>query len=66
MTCGWTNCTSDQPVAKAPTYTGEHNTETQTSMLRAGFEPSSQAVETHASDRAATGRSFKTNFLISM
>jgi hypothetical protein len=33
--------TSDQPVAKASTYTGQHNTETQrqTSMPRAGFEP---------------------------
>jgi len=33
--------TSDQPVAKAYTYTRQHNTETrrQTSMLRAGFEP---------------------------
>jgi hypothetical protein len=34
--------TIDQPVAKASTYTGQHNTETQrqTSMPRAGFEPS--------------------------
>jgi hypothetical protein len=33
--------TSDQPVAKASTYTGQNNTETQrqTSMPRAGLEP---------------------------
>jgi len=32
---------SDQPVAKASTYTGQHKTETQrqTSMPQAGFEP---------------------------
>jgi hypothetical protein len=30
--------TSDQPVAKACTYTGQHNTETQTFMPSAGFE----------------------------
>jgi hypothetical protein len=32
---------SDQPVAKASTYTRQHKTETQrqTSMPRAGFEP---------------------------
>jgi hypothetical protein len=31
--------TTDQTVAKASTYTGQHNTETQTSMPRAGLEP---------------------------
>jgi uncharacterized membrane protein len=33
--------TSDQPVAKAPTYTGQHNVETQRqiSMRRTAFEP---------------------------
>jgi hypothetical protein len=33
--------TSHQPVAKASTYTGQHNVETQrqTFILRAGFEP---------------------------
>jgi hypothetical protein len=49
--------TSDQPVAKASTYTGQHNIETQrqTSMPRAGFEPMIQAAKTYALDSVATG-----------
>jgi hypothetical protein len=38
---------SDQPAAKASTYTGQLNTETQTSLSRAGFNltiPSNQAA----------------------
>jgi hypothetical protein len=30
--------TSDQPIAKASTYIGQHTIETQTSMPEAGFE----------------------------
>jgi hypothetical protein len=39
--------TSDQPVAKVSTYTGQHNTETQrqTSMPQAGFEPTIPATK---------------------
>jgi hypothetical protein len=38
--------TSDQPVAKAATYTGQHNTEIRghTSMLYAGFEQRPQTA----------------------
>jgi hypothetical protein len=35
--------TSDQPVAEASTYTGQHNR--QTSMPRAGFEPATSATK---------------------
>jgi len=39
----------DQPVAKATTYTGHHNTEerwhTNTQMPRAGFEPTIPVFE---------------------
>jgi hypothetical protein len=48
--------TSDQPVAEASTYTGQHNR--QTSMPREGFEPATPATkrpQTYASDRATTG-----------
>jgi hypothetical protein len=39
--------TSDQPVAKASTYTGQHNirTQRQTSMPPAGFEPTIPATK---------------------
>jgi hypothetical protein len=49
--------TSDQPVAKASTDTGQHNTERQrqTSMPQAGFEPTIPAAKTYALDRAAAG-----------
>jgi hypothetical protein len=49
--------TSDQPVAKASTYTGQHNTETQrqTSSGIRTYGPSNQADKTYALDRAATG-----------
>jgi hypothetical protein len=48
--------TSDQPVAEASTYTGQHNR--QTSMPRAGFEratPGTKRPQTYALDRAAIG-----------
>jgi hypothetical protein len=48
--------TSDQPVAEASTYTGQHKR--QTSMSRAGFEPAIPATkrpQTYALDRAVTG-----------
>jgi hypothetical protein len=48
--------TSDQPVAEASTYTGQHKR--QTSMPRAGLEPATPATkrpQTYALDRAATG-----------
>jgi hypothetical protein len=53
-------CTSDQLVAETSTYTGQHNTETQqqTSIPRAGFEPAIPATkrpQTYALDRAVTG-----------
>jgi hypothetical protein len=47
--------TSDQPVAKYSTYTGQHNR--QTSMPRAWFETATAATkrpQTYALDRAAT------------
>jgi hypothetical protein len=50
--------TSDQPVAKASTYTGQHNIhKIQTSMPRSGFEPAiptTNRLQTYALDRAAT------------
>jgi hypothetical protein len=48
--------TSDQPVAEASTYTGQHNR--QTSMPRAGFKPATPATkrpQTYALDCAASG-----------
>jgi hypothetical protein len=51
--------TSDQPVAKASTDSGQHSTETQkqTSMPRGirTHDPSNQAAKTNALNRAATG-----------
>jgi hypothetical protein len=49
--------TSDQPVAKASTYTWQHDTETQrqTSMPRAGFESTIPVTKIYALGRAATG-----------
>jgi hypothetical protein len=52
--------TSDQPFAKASTYTGQHSIETkrQTSMPRAGFEPTITATkrpQTYALYSAVTG-----------
>jgi hypothetical protein len=50
--------TSDQPVAEASTYTGQHKHNRQTSMPRAGFEPETPATkrpQTYSLDRAATG-----------
>jgi hypothetical protein len=47
--------TSDQPVAEACTYTGQHNR--QISIPSSGFEPATPATErpqTYALDRAAT------------
>jgi hypothetical protein len=47
---------SDQPVAEASTYTGQHNR--QTFMPRGGFEPATPATkrpQTYALDRAASG-----------
>jgi hypothetical protein len=49
---------SDQPVAKASTYTGQHHTNTKTnihapSVIRTR-DPSNQAAKTYDSDRAAT------------
>jgi hypothetical protein len=60
--------TSDQPVAKAPTYIGQSNTETQkqTSMPRAGFEPTTLVtkLKTYDLDRAANGTgSWNYNFV---
>jgi hypothetical protein len=51
--------TSDQPVAKVSTYTGQHNTGTHTSMPWAGFEPTTPVAsrKTYALDRAAFGTS---------
>jgi hypothetical protein len=51
---------SDQSVAKASTYTEQHNTEKrgQISMPQAGFEPTISRVQANkafVSDRAATG-----------
>jgi hypothetical protein len=39
--------TSDEPVAKASTYTRQHNIETQrqTSMPRVGFEPMTPVIK---------------------
>jgi hypothetical protein len=54
-------CTSDQPVAEASTYTGQHKIyehKRQTSMPSAGFEPAIPATkrsQTYALDRAANG-----------
>jgi hypothetical protein len=49
--------TIDQTVAKTSDYTSQQNTEAQrqTSMYRAGFEPSNQVAKPYALDRAATG-----------
>jgi hypothetical protein len=47
---------TDQPVAEASTYTGQHKR--QTSMPRAGFElaiPETKRPQTYALDRAAPG-----------
>jgi hypothetical protein len=44
---------SDQPVAEASNYTGQHNR--QTSMPRAGFEPATPATKRPQTYRAATG-----------
>jgi hypothetical protein len=49
--------TCDQPVAKASTHTGQHNTETH---IHASFgiqthDPSNQTAKTYALDRADTG-----------
>jgi 1,2-phenylacetyl-CoA epoxidase PaaB subunit len=57
--------TSDQPIAKGSTYTGQHNTETYTrrntktnihtsSEIRT-HDPSNQTAKTYALDHAATG-----------
>jgi hypothetical protein len=48
--------TSDQPVAEASTYTGQHSR--QTSMSSAELKPATPVTkrpQTYASDRAATG-----------
>jgi hypothetical protein len=56
VTTAWTG---DQPVARPPTYTGQHkqNKLRRTSMPRMGFEPTIPAFEraktVHALDRAA-------------
>jgi hypothetical protein len=51
--------TSDQPIAEASTYTGQHNIQTQqTSMPQVEFEPAIPATkrpQTCALDHAATG-----------
>jgi hypothetical protein len=51
--------TSDQPVAKASSYTGQHNTEAETNIHASSgirtHDPSNQAAKTYALDRAATG-----------
>jgi hypothetical protein len=51
--------TIDQPVAKASTYTGQYNTETQRQTIHAWsgirtHNPSNQAANTYALDGAAT------------
>jgi hypothetical protein len=50
-------CTSDKPVAEASTYTGQqtYKHKWQTSMPRAGFEPTipeTKRLQTYALDRA--------------
>jgi hypothetical protein len=51
--------TSDQPVAEASTYTGQHNIrKRRTSMPSVGFEPAipvTKLPQTYALDRATTG-----------
>jgi hypothetical protein len=59
--------TSDQPVAEASTYTGQHNR--QTSMPSAGFEPATPVTkrqQTYALDRAVTGISTINNYIINV
>jgi hypothetical protein len=48
--------TSDQPVTKASTYTGQHNTETRKQpCFKWDLNPRSQSPTTDASDRETTG-----------
>jgi hypothetical protein len=49
--------TSDQPVAKASTYTAQHNTQTNIHAPTAirTHDHRNQAAKTHALDSAATG-----------
>jgi hypothetical protein len=58
-TLGRTLLVSDQPISRASTYTGQHNTKTQrqTLMPRAEFEPTTPVTmrKTYVYDRAATG-----------
>jgi hypothetical protein len=53
---------SDQPIAKACTYTGQHNAETQKTNIHASskiqtHDPSNQAAKTYVYDCMATGTS---------
>jgi hypothetical protein len=55
--------TSDQPVAKASTYTGQSNTETQRNIHASSgirtHDPSNEAAKTYALDRRPPGQAFK-------
>jgi hypothetical protein len=46
---------SDQPVEKASTYTGQHNTDIHALSGIQIHDLSDQAIKAYASDRAATG-----------
>jgi hypothetical protein len=58
--------TSDQPVSKAYTYTGQNNTEPQETTIRATrgirtHDPGNLAAKTYSLDRAATWTDFIVN-----